>query len=117
MEELKDILSQSQILQKAEENLRFRQKWLNDGFIQISNRLLRNTTVSVGARVLYMLLMSRCFSKDFSYPGIETLRAELGVASNDTVYSYMKELTDNDWVTVKRRGQGKTNLYFLNKIK
>jgi len=117
MESIKNVLPQSKVFQEAERTLQFTKRWLNKGFTQINNGLLRNTEVSVGARLLYILLMSRCFEKDFSYPGIETLRKELGVGSNDTVYSYMKELSDMGWMTVKRRGLGKTNLYFLEKYK
>lgn len=117
MESIGNVLPHSEVIQRAERTLQFTKRWLNRGFTQVNNGLLRNNEVSGMARLLYMLLMSRCFSRDFSYPGIETLRNELGVSSNETFYSYMSELVDKGWITVKRRGQGKTNLYFLNKYK
>ena len=96
------------------QTLRFKKGWLNRGFTQIPNQLLSDTSISIGARLLYFLLMRRVFQKDFCYPGIETLQKELGVVE-DTFYSYKKELEEKGWIEVKRRGQGKTNIYLLLK--
>lgn len=116
MERIGSTLPNSPLVKGMEATLKFKRSWLNEGFTHISNNLLRDTSVSVGARILYMLLTSRCFSKDFSYPGRITLMKELGV-SKDTFYSYKKELEDKGWLEVRRRGLGKTNLYFLKKYK
>lgn len=114
MDKIKDLLPDSKIVKEAEKTLRFKKEWLNKGFTQISNKILRDSSISYGARFMYILLMSRCFQKDFSYPGIDTLTKEIGISKN-TFYSYKKELVDSGWIEVKRRGQGKTNLYFLLK--
>ena len=111
MEKIENILLKSKIIR----TLQFKQKWLNNGFTQVSNRLLRDISVSIGARLLYILLMSRCFRKQFSYPGRDILMKELGIKSTKTFTLYKDELVNNDWILVKRRGQGKTNIYFLLK--
>jgi hypothetical protein len=116
MEPISNVLPQSKVFQEAERTLQFTKRWLNRGFTQVNNGLLRNTEVSHSARYLYILLMSRCFSREFSYPGETTLSKEMGV-SEVSIISYKKELEDKGWIKVKRRGQGKTNLYFLDKYK
>jgi len=110
MESIKDILPKSKLVR----TLQFKQKWLNQGFTQVSNRLLTDNSISSGAFRMYLLLMMRCFRKSFSYPGVETLAKELNV-SRMTISTYKKELKESGWIEVKRRGQGKTDIYFLLK--
>ena len=110
MENIEQILPKS----KFAITLQFKEKWLNKGFVHASNQLIRDTSVSPQARLLYILLMSRAFQKDFSYPGRQTLGKELGVSVR-SVSTLLGELKDNAWIEVKRRGLGKTNLYFLIK--
>jgi len=114
MEKIGKVIPDSETAKKIVRTLQFKQKWLNEGFTQVSNRLLKDKSVSHGAFRMYLLLMMRCFRRKFSYPGVETLAKELGV-SRVTIFSYKRELEKNGWIEVKRRGQGKTNLYFLLK--
>jgi len=114
MDSLKNILPRSEAVKKAEKTLQFKEKWLNKGFVQVSNSILRDVTVKPQARFVYILLMSRVFSKDFCYPGQEVLGKEIGLSSRQII-RLLKELQRHGWLEVKRRGQGKTNLYFLLK--
>jgi hypothetical protein len=114
MDHISALLLETNLVKQAEATLKFKKKWLNQGYTHISNRLLRDTTVSPAARVVYILLMSRCFSKEFSFPGQSTLANETGVSERQ-IRRLLKELVESDWVKVKRRGLGKSNLYFLVK--
>lgn len=115
MESVGSLLPRSEVLEKAVQTLKFKNRWLNQGFTHVSNHLIRDTSVSANARLMYILLMSRAFQKDFSYPGEETLAKEMDV-SVPSIISYKKELASNGWLQVIRRGQGKTNVYYLKKF-
>ena len=115
MESIKDIIPDSESVQKAIRTLQFKDKWLNKGFTQISNGLLRDNSVNTQARFVYFLLMSRVFQKDFAYPGQDTLGKEMGISGRQ-IRNLLKELIEGGWVEVERRGQGKTNIYFLKKF-
>ena len=115
MQSIAKLLKENKSLQEAEATLRFKNKWLNKGFTQVSNNLLDNNSVSAHARLLYFLLMRRCFQKDYSFPGVDTLAKEMGV-SKRSVMRLTLELEQTNWLQIKRRGQGKTNLYYLLKF-
>lgn len=69
-------------------------------------------SVSVGARLLYAALKHYAWSSESCWPGQERLADELGV-SEKSLRAYLKELQDARLIRVRRRGLGKTNLYFL----
>jgi biotin operon repressor len=85
---------------------------LRSGFTQIPNAILRRPNLSTGAKLTYMVLLSYAWQKDNCYPGQDTLAADMGV-SNRSVITYLQQLQEAGLLYVKRRGLGKTNLYFL----
>jgi hypothetical protein len=85
------------------------------GFTQVPNHVLRSDKLSPGAKLTYAMLLSYAWQNDFCFPGQERLAKDMG-ASLRSVVSYIKELTLSGFVIIKKRGQGKTNLYELNLI-
>lgn len=85
------------------------------GYAQISNVVMRDGSLSMEAKYLYGLLKSFAWQDPDTYPGIKTLCEAAGV-SNHTLGKYLKELVAGELVEVKRRGQGKTNLYTFKKL-
>jgi predicted ArsR family transcriptional regulator len=55
------------------------------------------------------------FSKRLFLSRSRNVTGELGVSERQ-VRRYLEELVSHKWIEVKRRGLGKTNLYFLLKI-
>ena len=96
-----------------EGELHFEQKWARHGFTIIANGTLANSKVSISARLLYTLLLRRAFGKGETFPGQNTLARELGVSTRQ-VRNLLKELETLAWLKTTRRGQGKTNVYYLN---
>lgn len=89
-------------------------KWLDKGFVQVRNKMIRDTSVSTTGRLLYTLLQSRSFSGNSPYPGQATLAKELGLSVR-SVFNYLEELENAGWLTSKKRGLNKTNVYHLRK--
>jgi hypothetical protein len=81
----------------------------------ISNVVMRDPSLSMQAKYLYGLLKSYAWQDSKTYPGVKTLCASAGVGK-DTLGKYLKELVDAQLLEVRRRGQGKTNLYIFKKI-
>lgn len=82
------------------------------GFTQVPNFLLRDPTVSANAKVVYSMLLSYAWNNDKVFPGQERLAEEIG-STRSTVNRGIMELEKSGWLTIERRGQGKTNLYVL----
>lgn len=83
------------------------------GFTQVPNHVLRSERISPGAKLAYTMLLSYAWQNDFCFPGQQRLAKDMG-SSLRSVVSYIKELTKEDFIVIRKRGQGKTNLYELN---
>jgi hypothetical protein len=82
------------------------------GFTQVPNILLNSTDLSFAAKVSYAKLLSYAWNHNYVFPGQERMATDIG-SSRSVVNRAVLELQKNGWLEVRRRGQGKTNLYVL----
>jgi hypothetical protein len=59
------------------------------------------------------MLLSYAWQNDFCFPGQERLAKDMG-AGIRSVVRYIQELEKAQFVAVRKRGQGRPNLYELN---
>jgi hypothetical protein len=85
-------------------------KWLRRGFTKARNDIMRDTRVSCTARLLYLLLISRCIKHEFCVPSQATLAKEMGCTTR-TVRKYTSELEDACWIFTQRRGFNRCKPY------
>lgn len=85
---------------------------LRKGFTVVPNYILSDTNVSFGARLTYMLLLSYAWKEGSCFPGQDKLADDLGV-TRKAVNKYLSELKDSEYVSWKRRGLGRTNVYYI----
>jgi hypothetical protein len=85
------------------------------GFTQVPNHALRSDKISPGAKLAYAMLLSYAWQNDFCFPGQERLAKDMG-AGVRSVVRYIQELEKEQFVVVRKRGQGRPNLYELNLI-
>ena len=83
------------------------------GFTQVPNHVLRSERISPGAKLAYAMLLSYAWQHDFCFPGQERLAKDMGAGARSVV-RYIQELEKEQFVTIKKRGQGRPNLYELN---
>lgn len=88
---------------------------LREGFTQIPNLILRKQNLSPGAKLTYMGLLSYAWQKGSCFPGQDQLAEDLGISRRSLV-TYLQQLKDANLLRVKRRGLGRTNIYFLPKF-
>jgi hypothetical protein len=82
------------------------------GFTQLPNLVLRDPDLSPQAKLAYSLLLSYAWYNNSVFPGQGTMADHAGV-NQPAVSKWMQELKDKGWLEIKRRGQGKTNIYIL----
>src|SRR5260221_1115638 len=80
------------------------------GFTQVPNFILRDGTLSLGAKVAYSMFLHFDWYNEGCFPGQDKLAQHMGM-SISRVNEYIKELEAAGLVDITRRGQGKTNLY------
>lgn len=85
------------------------------GFTQVPNHVLISDRLSPGAKLTYAMLMRYAWQNDYCFPGQERLATDMGV-TRQSANTYIQELQRQKFITIKRRGQGKTNLYELNLV-
>ncbi|MEB3189046.1 MAG: helix-turn-helix domain-containing protein [Snowella sp.] len=84
------------------------------GYTLIPNYVLLTQKISAHAKIVYAMILSYCWgNKNSAFPGQEILAKDCGISLR-SVTSAIKELEVNGFVTITRRGQGKTNLYTLH---
>jgi hypothetical protein len=82
------------------------------GFTQVPNMLLNNKNLSFAAKVVYSKLLSYAWHNNSVFPGQVTLAEEIG-SKKTRINEAIKELEKNEFLEIRRRGQGKTNIYVL----
>ena len=85
------------------------------GFTQVPNCLLNNQDLSFPAKIVYAKLLSYAWNNNYVFPGQETMAKEMGT-SQPTINRGIKELEQQGWLEVQRRGQGRTNIYILKYV-
>jgi hypothetical protein len=80
------------------------------GFTQVPNFILKNSALSIGAKLTYAMFLHYAWHNDSCFPGQERLAQDMGM-SQSRVSEFIKELGAAELVEIKRRGMGKTNLY------
>src|SRR3712207_2546568 len=82
------------------------------GFTQVPKFLLRDSKVSANAKVVYSMLLSYAWNNSCVFPGQERMAEDIEL-SQPTIARAVKELEEQGWLEIQRRGQGKTNIYVL----
>ncbi len=83
------------------------------GFTQVPNFILRDGSLSLGAKVAYSMFLHFAWNNDSCFPGQDRLAHHMGM-SVSRVNEFIKELEAAGLIGIARRGQGKTNLYRVN---
>jgi biotin operon repressor len=83
------------------------------GFTQVPNFILRDGTLSLGAKVAYSMFLHFAWNNESCFPGQDRLAQHMGM-SVPRVNEYIRELKEAGLVEITRRGQGRTNLYRVN---
>jgi len=104
MKPIKDILEKHTIVVLNET--------LKHGFTQLPNVVLKNKNLSFGARLSYGILLSYAWQEDSCFPGQDRMAEDLGT-TRQSVNDYLRELKEASYIDWKRRGLGKTNIYYI----
>ena len=84
-----------------------------DGFTMVPNFILTNKALSVGAKLLYAMILKYDWTNQGCFPGQQRLADDMG-AGERSIRTYQKELVSAKLLEVTQRGLGKTNYYRLH---
>lgn len=85
---------------------------LKHGFTQLPNYILKDKSLSFGARLSYAVLLSYAWQEDSCFPGQERMAKDLGT-SDRSVRTFLNELKKKGYITWKQQGLNKPNIYYI----
>lgn len=97
-----------------DQNIIIENELLRRGFTSIPNYIF-GLAISSNAKLIYMALLSYAWTNNSCYPGLVTLCKDVSL-TDKPVTKAIGELCEALLLEVKRRGQGKTNLYILKEF-
>lgn len=80
------------------------------GWTGVPNFILESDKISTGAKLTYAMLLKYARELHECFPGQERLADDMG-CSVRSISRYISDLENAGLVSVKRRGQGRPNLY------
>jgi hypothetical protein len=83
------------------------------GWTGVPNFILESKEISVGAKLTYAMLLKYARMEDNCFPGQERLAKDMGCGLRSIV-RYISELEQVELIEIKRRGQGRPNLYTIH---
>jgi biotin operon repressor len=106
LQKIGDIIERNIVLHGAD-------VFTSRGFTQVPNHVLESKRISPGAKLALAMLLKFAWQNDLCFPGQERLAEEMGV-SRQSVNTYLQELEKEKFIAIRRRGQGRTNIYEIN---
>ena len=85
---------------------------VTEGFTQVPNFILKNNNLTVGEKMTFAMFLSYAWHNAKVFPGQERLAKDIGV-TRQSVNTFIQGLKNKGFLTIERRGLGKTNRYTL----
>jgi len=84
-----------------------------DNYTLIPNKIIDDENVDAHAKLAWITLKYFCYGKkETCFPGMQKLAKKMN-CSERQVRGALKQLQENGYIEVKRRGLGLTNLYTI----
>ena len=83
------------------------------GWTGVPNFIIESKEISVGAKLIYAMLLKYARELDECFPGQERLAKDMGNGER-SVRRWLRELAKAGLINIKQRGQGRPNLYTVH---
>jgi hypothetical protein len=104
------------ILNQRYEQIIVENEMLRAGFAALPYVVLRDTRLSLGARLAYSTLLSYAWQDEACFAGQEKMARDMGVSERH-LRRFLVELEEFGYVRIKRQGLNRPNLYFIVDVK
>jgi transcription initiation factor IIE alpha subunit len=103
-------------LKERFEQIIIENQMLRAGFAALPYMVLRDTRLSVGARLAYAVLLMYAWQEGATFAGQDKMAKDMGISERH-LRRYLNELEDLGYVHIKRQGLNKPNLYYILDVK
>lgn len=113
---MEGIASIGSILKERYEQVIVENQMLRAGFAAIPYLVLKDTKLSLGARLSYAVLLMYAWQEGSTFAGQVKMAGDVGVSERQ-LRDYLHELQDTGYIKIKRQGLNKPNLYYILDVK
>lgn len=89
---------------------------LRAGFAALPYVVLRDTKLSIGARLTYAVLLSYAWQEDSTFVGQATMAKDMGISGRQ-LQRYLYELRDGKYIEISRQDRRFNNTYIIKDVK
>lgn len=89
---------------------------LRAGFAALPYVVLRDTRLSIGARLTYAVLLSYAWQEDATFVGQEKMAKDMGISERQ-LQRYLYELRDREYIDISREDRRFNNTYIIKDVK
>lgn len=104
------------VLRDRLERIVVENEMLRAGFAAVPYLVLRDTRLSVGARLSYAVLLMYAWQEGSCFPGQKRMAVDLGITDRH-LRRFLSELRDLGYISWRKAMPGGTNLYVLHDVK
>lgn len=102
----------SGLLQSRFDRVVIQNEILRSGFAALPYLVMRDKSLSIGARMTYAFLLMYAWQEGSCFAGQEKLAADMGV-SRAQIQRYIYELRDTNYIEVERKDKRYNNTYII----
>ena len=103
-------------LRERFERVVFENEMMRAGFAAFPYVVLRDTSLSAGARLAYAVLLMYAWQEGACFAGQATMAKDVGVGERQ-LRNYLKQLEDHRYIRIQRQGLNRPNLYYILDVK
>src|SRR3990170_1255111 len=105
-----------QALKDRFEQIIIENEMLRAGFAALPYLVLKDTRLSIGARLSYAVLLMYAWQEGATFAGQVKMAKDVGVSERQ-LRDYLCELQQHGYIRIKRQGLNKPNLYYILDVK
>jgi len=110
MESLRNLVKQ------RVERIIIENEMLRAGFAALPYVVLRDTKLSLGARLTYAVLLSYAWQEDSTFVGQEKMAKDMGISERQ-LRRYLYELKEAKYIEISREDKRFNNTYIIKDVK
>lgn len=108
--------SLGELVKQRVERVIIENEMLRAGFAALPYVVLRDTRLSIGARLTYAVLLSYAWQEDSTFVGQARMAQDMGLSARQ-VQRYLYELRDIGYIDISRKDKRFNNTYIIKDVR
>lgn len=103
-------------LKRRLEQIVIENEMMRAGFAALPYLILRDTRLSIGARLAYAVLLMYAWQEGATFAGQVKMAGDIGVSERQ-LRDYLRQLENHSYIRIKRQGLNKPNIYYILNVR